>query len=221
MLAMLLPTTLPTAMPGEPSREAIRLTTSSGADVPADQQQHENNNSSSGAAPAATGGSPKKKIVSEAELVKSLTAEKEKETAKSVQEILSIAGLIGGVGTSLAPVGENKTTETSTTAPTMTLVSRLGQQDEQQQEQEADNTANKASGQQATADTSSGPQAIPNPFKKTHHSSPAKRKAGEYDMEELKKLKASPSPMKKALLSRQSSFTETARASQRLSQNSF
>ncbi len=50
-----------------------------------------------------------------------------------------------------------------------------------------------------------------NPFKKSHHS-PVKRKAGEYDMEDLKKMKASPSPMKKALLSRQSSFTETARA---------
>ena len=65
-----------------------------------------------------------------------------------------------------------------------------------------------------------GAEARPhNPFKKSHHS-PLKRKAGEYDVEDLKKLKASPSPTKKALLSRQSSFTETARAG-RHSLNSF
>jgi hypothetical protein len=58
-----------------------------------------------------------------------------------------------------------------------------------------------------------------NPFKKAHHS-PVKRKAGEYDVEDLKKMKSSPSPHKKPLLSRQSSFTETAR-SQKLSSNSF
>ena len=58
-----------------------------------------------------------------------------------------------------------------------------------------------------------------NPFKKAAHS-PIKRKAGEYDMDDLQKMKSSPSPAKKPLLSRQSSFTENAR-SQRLGTSSF
>jgi len=60
-----------------------------------------------------------------------------------------------------------------------------------------------------------------NPFKKAQHS-PVKRKAGEYAMDDLKRMKASPSPAKKPLLSRQSSFTENARlGTQRMSSNSF
>ena len=90
-----------------------------------------------------------------------------------------------------------------------------GGEDSQNIESDGNDQETTISSQQVTP-AESNKTAVNNPFLKVHQS-PVKRK--NHDIDDLKDLKASPSPSKKPLLSRQSSFTESSR--QHLAGSSF